>query len=305
LELEPGTTAELSQGTLAYASTKSTGERRVDLVHGKVRLRVDPAGKTSWVVTAGSTKVSVVGTVFSVERDPLTRQVRVDVERGRVRVVSGSDRVQQVELRAGQSLVAHAERLEVAGPSAPAAPEPSGAAPPVEAPLPAEPCAPGVSTAALPSVHELFQSRYRARDYRDALTAAEQAGFEGLLLGWDRSSLARLADAARLAGRPERARQALERLRERFPGSRESADAAFLLGRLHADALGSPAPAAGWFERYLAENAGGAYAQEAQGRLMVAARAAGDTSKARGVASSYLERYPQGPYAKTAASLLR
>jgi TolA-binding protein len=247
-----------------------------------------------------------VGTVFSVERDPRTKQVRVDVERGRVRVASGSNRSQQVELSAGQSLVAHAERLEVVGPGELPLPEPPGAAVPVQS-AQTEPSAPGGGghATALPSVQELFQSRYRARDYRGALTAAEQAGFEGLLGSWDRGSLTRLADASRLAGSPGRARQALERLRERFPGSREGADAAFLLGRLHADALASPGAAAGWFERYLAESAGGPYAQEAQGRLMVAARAAGDIAKARSVASSYLERYPEGPYAKTAASLAR
>jgi TolA-binding protein len=300
LELEAGTTAELSQGTLAYASAPGAGKRRIDLVRGKLRLSVDPARKTSWVVTAGTVEVSVVGTIFSVERDAISKDVRVDVERGLVRVVSGSGGSRQVQLSAGQSLVARAEKLEVTGTSAPAE---AAEAPPAASSSGGR--SPGSEAALQPSVQEAFHTRYRARDYRGALTAAEQAGFEGLLGAWDRGSLSRLADAARLAGEPGRARQALERLRGRFPGSREAADAAFLLGRLHADALGAPAAAAGWFERYLAESANGSFAQEALGRLMVAARAAGDNGKAKSVASDYLERYPQGPYARTAASLLR
>ncbi len=298
LELEPGTSVELSQGTLAYASTTAPGRRRVELVRGKLRLSVDPARHTAWTVSAGTVEVSVVGTIFSVERDEVSKDVRVAVERGVVQVVSGADRSRQVRLEAGQSAVARAERLDVTGsadpvpthePKAGSAPELTGVVPP----------------ALGPSAQELFQSRYRARDYRGALAAAEQAGFTDLLRAWDRAALSRLADAARLAGEPSRAQQALERLRERFPGSRESADAAFLLGRLHADSLKAPASAARWFERYLAEMPSGSYAQEAQGRWMVAARTAGDIRTAQGVASTYLERYPKGPYASTAASLVR
>ena len=45
-----------------------------------------------------------------------------------------------------------------------------------------------------------FLARYRMRDYRGALEAAERSGFAGLLDRLDKKALAQLADAARLAG---------------------------------------------------------------------------------------------------------
>ena len=75
-----------------------------------------------------------------------------------------------------------------------------------------------------------------------------------------------LANAARHAGRPQRANQVYQTICRRFPGGDAAANSAFLLGRL---ALGaSPQRARMWLSTYLAERPHGAQAQEALGRIL-------------------------------------
>ena len=83
-----------------------------------------------------------------------------------------------------------------------------------------------------------------------------------------------LADSALYAGRGAVARQAYQRLRDRFGGGAEAALAAFRLGRLDFDGA-SYAGAVGWFQIYLREAPGGALARAVRGnpglRVMIAA----------------------------------
>jgi hypothetical protein len=250
---------------------------------------------------AGGYEVNVVGTIFSVERRLDDAEVDVTVERGRVSVSGGSLGSERVMVDAGHELRGRPTGFAVtdipAAPPLQSPPEGSGAAEIERGP------AAGASSSASEDVS--FVARYRMRDYRGALEAAERSGFSGLLERLDRKSLTQLADAARLAGNVARARQALTRLRERFAGSTEAADAAFLLGRLLADSLADAAGGARYFDVYLAERPQGAYADEAEGRSMVTHREAGDMTRARQVASHYLARSPDGPYASTARSILR
>jgi TolA-binding protein len=300
LELTEGVTAELSARTLAYRTEQAPGEHRVTLEKGRLRLSIDPARHMHWTVLAGGYEVSVVGTIFSVERLLDGAEIDVKVERGRVSVSGGSLGSERVMVDAGHQLRGRPAGFAVTDLTAdsPPLPSPEGSGVVETERSPAAGASPATDDVA-------FIARYRMRDYRGALEAAERSGFSGLLERLDRKSLAQLADAARLAGNVARARQALTRLRERFPASTEATDAAFLLGRLYADSLSDAAGAARYFDLYLTERPEGAYADEAEGRSMVTHREAGDIARARQVASHYLARFPSGPYASTARSILR
>jgi TolA-binding protein len=88
-------------------------------------------------------------------------------------------------------------------------------------------------------------------------------------------------DAARLGGRPGRARAALNALRARFEVHRAHPEAAYRLGRIAFDTDQDYATAARWFERYLRRAPNGSLAAEAPGRLMDGLRRAGQPERAR------------------------
>jgi TolA-binding protein len=149
-----------------------------------------------------------------------------------------------------------------------------------------------------------WQQLARAGSYREALERAETQGFDSLLAAASAEELRTLADAARLAGSPERARQALVELRRRFPTAEGAALAAFLLGRAAFDEDKAYGAAASWFSIYLAEAPAGPFAREAAGRLLEARSLAGDERGARAAARAYLAAYPDGPHAARARNLL-
>jgi TolA-binding protein len=108
-----------------------------------------------------------------------------------------------------------------------------------------------------------------------------------------------------LSGNPASAKQALLRLRSAFPGDSRRAAAAFALGKIAFDQTRAYAEAAEWFATSLREQPGGSLAREAAGRLIEARRRAGDDAGARQAAEGYLARYPDGPHADLARSLVR
>jgi hypothetical protein len=132
---------------------------------------------------------------------------------------------------------------------------------------------------------------------------AEVRGVDAVLEGAPLRDLVALADAARYTGRQDVARRALLAERARFSSSPEARAAAFLLGRIADDGGGSPATAIRWYDDYLREAPGGAFAAEALGRKLGALRCAGDPG-ARAAATEYLRLYPEGPYAAQARDLL-
>jgi TolA-binding protein len=114
-----------------------------------------------------------------------------------------------------------------------------------------------------------------------------------------------LADGARLSGKAEPARAALLELRKRFPSDPRAGAAAFLLGKISFDQTHDYAAAARWFSSSLREQPSGSLAREASGRLIEALTRSGDSAGARRAAQDYLSRYPDGPHANLARSLLR
>jgi TolA-binding protein len=98
--------------------------------------------------------------------------------------------------------------------------------------------------------------------------------------------------------------EAYNSVRERFPGSPASIDAAMRMGRMFADSNHDDVTAAKWFERAYREGPNASQAAEAMGSWM-GSLAASDRAAARSVAADYLRRFPNGPDAAQARELAR
>jgi TolA-binding protein len=133
---------------------------------------------------------------------------------------------------------------------------------------------------------------------------AQRQGLGRVLATADSEDLAALADAARYIGNAEVARRALQAQRQRFPGSKRAAEAAFLLGRLEGESPGGAARALVWYDRCLAEAPSGAYASEALGRKMMVLERSGKHEAAVEIARTYLNRFATGSYAHAARELV-
>jgi TolA-binding protein len=114
-----------------------------------------------------------------------------------------------------------------------------------------------------------------------------------------------LGDAARLSARPDRASEALLTLRRKYPRDARRAAAAFALGKVAFDQRHAYTQAAEWFATYVREQPNGELVREAYGRQIEALRNAGDGAGAQRVAKEYLSRYPDGPHADIARSVLK
>ena len=139
-------------------------------------------------------------------------------------------------------------------------------------------------------------------DYAQALTELSPEEIERALWQADSAQLMELGAAARRAN-DRRAGYIYSVVRSRFAGARASADAAFMLARMYFH-TGAPQMAATWLETYLREQPDGRFAREAAGRLVEAYQQAADIDRARVAAERYLARYPEGPHAALARSVL-
>ena len=101
-------------------------------------------------------------------------------------------------------------------------------------------------------------------------------------------------DVARLSGHPDAAVAQLARAVERHPDDPRAPLAAFTLGRVHLEDLGSPRDAAQAFAHARALAPSGPLAEDALAREVEAWSRAGETETARARAVTYGERYPKG-----------
>jgi TolA-binding protein len=152
-----------------------------------------------------------------------------------------------------------------------------------------------------------WRKRLARGDFQGVVAEAERAGIDQTLGTATVADLAALADAARYLRERQLARRALLAVRQRFPDGPEAADAAFFLGGLveHAAGHAADGEALAWYQRYLGATPQGTYAGEALGREMVLVHRLQGAAAARPVATTYLSRFPDGPYAAQAAGLLR
>jgi hypothetical protein len=277
---------------------------------GALHAVVVHAGReTRWSILAGPFVIRVTGTTFDAAWDPTTETLRVHMDEGAVHV-EGPGVPKERTVVAGEDLVISARdgRMTLSSARAPSCEAPAATAPAlpaIAAPIAAEPShlAPAASASPIAiaaASPPAWKALAAAGKYRDAIEAAERPGFRHEIDRATGSDLLLLADAARFAGRPARAREALLAFRSR-PGPR--AATAFLLGKIADDQAGASADAVTWFETYLHEEPRGALAEQALGRILELERRR-DPTAARAIAARYLATYPNGAYASLARSLV-
>jgi hypothetical protein len=307
---------------LAVTSTDARGASLV-LVDGSIEVEVKHRPSTSWQFMAGPFRVKVRGTAFRLGFAAERGYFTLHMTNGLVEVFAPTDRT--IAVGAGESL-----ELFAAPPTAPTAAatvsQPAAAAPvaPEREPdstLPGTAPAGGKGEAArLPArkgnthssdrgetganLAPLAWSELVASGRFSAVVAdAEQRGLGVIIARASAAELSSLADAARYTKRSDLARQVLLAVRARFAGSEHARDASFFLGRLAESTTRQSEAALGWYDTYLGEAPRGIYASEALGREMtLLARSA--PARARAIANTYLERFPRGPQADLARSLL-
>jgi transmembrane sensor len=256
-------------GSAAFSTAPGTrlqideamGDRVVtSLDHGAARFEVVPDHDREFRVRIETVTVTVLGTIFAVDRGE--GSVHVAVRRGRVRVESpGLTTV----LEAGDE----GDYPFAVG----AAGNPSAAA----------------STALASPAAESWRALARRGRHRDAY-----ALMHGLrpTQAKDAEELLAAADVARLSGHPSEALPFLERVLSDFHGDSRAPLAAFGIGRILLPS--APAGAASRFAEARALAPNGAIAEDALAREVEAWSRAGIQSKAHAAAVEYLRRYPQG-----------
>jgi hypothetical protein len=271
--------------------SQAAPDKTVVLVEGgAARFEIVPKSSMHWEVAAGPYVVRVTGTSFELTWTATTQTLELQMQAGVVHVfgpgIEGGYRVRDRE-----RFVTHVTAALLPAASA-------ALTPPIETDAQeAEPhearVAPAAGAASVPA-------RDPRAEYRRLVDGARQRGLSSVLASAPAAELRALSDAARFTGQPDVARQALLALRERFAGTWHAASAAFLLGRLAGDA-GDARGAIAWYDRHMRE--GGELLPEALGRKMLAQHHAGDGAAAKRTADDYLERFPQGPYARQARDL--
>ena len=315
LRFSDGTEVALSPGSRARLQSVHGHGARIDL-DGQAEVRVVHWPGAQWLFDAGPFLIQVKGTEFVADWKKTEEQLEVRLVKGSV-AVSGPVLQDPIVLHAGQKLTIHVREKEVLirdidSPTAAApvsAAESGWIAIPTTAPSPApsrEPLAKRSHSSPPPASTNPTSRRWAAAlasgNVDTILEQAESGGIEATLAAAGPDDIAALADAARYRQREDLARNALSTQRRRFPGSRWSNDAAFLLARLEetGQRLGV---ALTWYERYLNEAPMGAYAAEALGRKMTVLRRLYGDERARPVAHEYLRRFPGGTYASTARAI--
>jgi TolA-binding protein len=300
---------------VAVLSVDSHGSR-IALADGELDVSIRHRPDSSWQLEAGPFSVRVTGTSFHLGFDATRGRLSLQMVTGTVEVRSSNHRV--AVLNGGEFLELFVDPrpaipVTLPIPSDKAPVEPQGPTNGTGVPAPAVAAAHPGNRRRSTTVERAGQEnpgnpsepwpRLIAHgEFAAVIAEAEKRGIDHILEKAGAEDLTALADASRYTRRGDLARQALLRLRSRFPGTMRASEAAFFLGRL-AEVLSSPGDAVVWYETYLEESAHGPYAGEALGRK-IALLARSDRGRASGAARQYLERFPQGPQAKVAKSLL-
>jgi TolA-binding protein len=300
--------AAQARGRVVEVSSRGA---RFALDAGQATAEIVHRPRAQWIFDVGPFRVTVHGTSFTMAWNPVDAVFEVRLASGAISVaspVAGPE----IQMRAGQTLrVSLRDQSSTLGSlgtmsggrevSSPAkntktAPASSSFEPPRTAPGgPPEP--PRWS-------HRGWMSALSQNRARDILADAERRGPTSVLERADSDDLWALASAARYAGRPALAGQALNAHRRRFPSTDHSREAAFLLGRLH-DGDPDPAEALRWYDRYLVDAHDGVGVADALGRKMTLLERSNRRAEALAVAREYLRRSPQGTYANAARGLVR
>lgn len=289
-----------AEGSGGAVTRASAGSVSIALRRGRLAAAIVPTRTTGvrWQFEAGGYVARVVGTQFVLGLD--ADAFELTVTEGEV-LVTGPGAERGVSVTAGHRLRAAAAGLavtplsELEPPAALDAGEPASVA--------EGPAAVRRPPRRAPQGPQEWKVLAGEHQYEEALEAAEALDFPLLVQRLGPEDLALLADVARFARSAPRAKEALGQLARRFPRHPRGQLVPFMLGRLAFDVERDPAAAARAFRAYLDGKPTGALVEEAQGRLMEALRDSGAAAAAATEARRYLERYPDGVYAKLARSL--
>lgn len=252
------------------------------LESGTVEATLEPRTSGSWTVAAGPYRVLVIGTAFWVRWVPETETFELELSRGAVKVqgpgIEGVREVAEGEhvVIAGRHEVAVAEDVPAVRADEPDAITIDEAEPEEGGPEPEPRASARRGSGSKPSRAaggatggsiEDWRRLAHQGSYREAIAAAEAAGFSRLCGSLDAAALLELADAGRYARKTARAREALLALRKRFPGTEAAAAASFDLGRLASGGAKRCGDATQWFRTYLRERPQGSMADAARHRI--------------------------------------
>jgi transmembrane sensor len=328
LNFSDGTAVILKPSARARVTRISHAGATLVLETGHAEFAVVKRKDAAWQVSLGPFRVQVTGTRFDLDWEPRGEELVLTMHEGGV-IVSGCMFGTGRAFVAGDTVHASCrdQRADISAKAVSpavggeqAAPDPTASVLPDTAPagtgndpMPGIEAAPrhsavdvrGVSTPTSGAVagRSSWRELVRAGRHREALDAAETAGFSAECASASAAELVALGDAARYVGRLERADEAYGAVRRRFAGQERAAVAAFALGRIAFDQRADFAGATRWFRTYLAEQPEGRLARDALGRLMEARSRVGDAPGARAEARKYLDRYPSGPHAEMARRL--
>ena len=309
-----GTALDMAAATRARVANAGPHGADVALENGSIHARIVHRPQSAWKLTAGPFAVRVTGTRFDMSWVATTQTFSLEVQEGSA-VVSGAFVGLERPVMAGQKLVASVNQgrfevlttavLEQARSATLPEPAPANFAVSNDSAIPRTAGA-ASSSSARPALVLPPDWRELARrgDLKAAYRAAEAAGFSGLCETASPAELLLLGDAARLSNRSSHANEALLALRRRFPSDPRRAAAAFALGKVAFDQQRQYGQAAQWFRTSLQEAPAGPLAREAAGRRVEALRSAGDSTAMRSAARDYLSRYPDGPHAEVARSVV-
>ena len=260
LRLTDGSTAMALDPTTELAVTQDTNERvAVALTRGRGRFDVTPRPARTFVVHVGDVTISVLGTLFTVER--VADRVGLSVEQGTVRVDWG---VGSTVLKEGGSGWYPPLVMSALSDSAASQPKTNRS--------------PGARAAR--RVPALDSSSSSAPTDEERIESAEK--------------LLAAADDARLSGHPEQAVSLLRRLLRDHRGDARAPLAAFTLGRMLLMELATPLEAAAVFAEARRLAPQGPFAEDALAREVESLSQAGASALAKTRAQEYLRLYPDG-----------
>jgi hypothetical protein len=290
---------------------------RVVLAAGEAHVAITPREGARWSIEAGPHVVHVTGTEFTVAWRPTHGTFSVSMIQGSVRV-EGPSTPAGVSLEAGYRLDVRPDgTLAIGRRDARPTPEPLTAAtsaPPAVAAATGLPTAavdvvvppPSAATAAAPSTATpkgpSWTQLVSEGKYGDVVAQARTRGLEEVAQSATLADLVALGDAARYEKDGRAARASLEAQRKRFGETQAGRTATFLLGRLAEDGDGNADRALALYDEYLAT--GGPFSAEALGRKMALVKRTRGDEAARPIAKTYLEKHPNGGYAKVARAIV-
>ncbi len=323
LRLRDGSIATpLDAGSALAVREDSPGRVVLALDRGRARFEVAPRPERPFEVQVGEVTVTVVGTVFAVER--VADRIGVSVERGTVRV---DWQVGEQVLHAGESgwfppvqirapldesrtepLAAGSDRMQDTKRGIPEGLDPAATPHPIDQPHRGRFRTLSEFRAEQPGQN---LPEPRGRDFRPRLLEPPAASPAPV---WQPSPAAQVespaqtpvspapsaedllgaADTARSAGRRSESVALLRRLLREHRDDARAPLAAFTLGRILLMELAQPGEAALAFAEVRVLAPAGPFAEDALAREAEAWNKAGDAGKAAERAREYLRRYPHG-----------